>query len=282
MTARILECGVAEYHTDPCEVPSLSASMAHTLVAESAEKAFHRHPRLGNGDPVTTTPNDAGSLVHALLLGADDRVVIVEADDFRAAASRSARDAALAGHLLPVTRAFFDRYSSIAERLRERFHALGFDFTTDAGRSELAIEWRDEGVLCRSMLDHALPRRGVWWDLKTSASAHPRDVGGSMYRYGYDIQAHAYDLALTRLDPSLAGRVQGTFLFAELEPPYAVNVVRPSGLMRELGRVRWERARALWARCLSTGIWPGYADEGVTLADPPAWAMAAELGREAA
>lgn len=272
--ARILEgLSPADYHRDPCEHPSLSSSIAHVLISESPEKAFHRHPRLGHGSVVSTAEQDSGSVVHALTMGVDDRVVVIEAPDFRTKIAREQRDAALAAQLLPVTRPFYDEHRKIVEILRAKLLALGFDFT---GRSEVAIEWEDEGVLCRSMLDHVFLETGQWWDLKTAADARAHRISRSFVSFGYDLQEHAYTKAVEALRPELVGRVEGTFLFVELEPPYAVNVVQPTGMMRELGRVRWERARELWRDCLTTGHWPGYAD-GVVRVDPPAYAVAEYL-----
>lgn len=276
MTARILDVTPAEYHQDPCEPISLSSSTAHVLVDQSPEKAHHRHPKLANGEPFTTSENDAGSLVHALLLGADDRVVIVEEKDFKKDVAKAARDEALAKHLLPVTRPFYDRHVTVVEKLREKLAGLGYAFT---GRSEVAIEWTDEGVLCRSMLDHLLLERGEWWDLKTTSDARKFKVEKHFVDFGYDVQHHAYTRAVEELDPDLVGRVRGTFLFCELEPPYALHIVQPSGMMRELGKARWAMGRRLWARCLGEKRWPGYA-EGITLAEPPAYVLNRFAGQE--
>jgi hypothetical protein len=275
--ARILDVTPYQYHQDPCDPISLSASMAHTLVAESPEKAEWKHPKLKNGDPFTTSENDGGSLCHALMLGADNRVVIVEHENFKTKVAQQLRDEALEKHLLPVTRPFYDRHVKVVEILREKFAKLGYEFT---GRSEVAIEWNDDGVLCRSMLDHVFLDRGVWWDLKTTSDARKHKVEKHFVDFSYDIQHEAYCRAMADLEPSLVGRVEGTFLFCELDPPYAVNVVQPTGIMKELGRIRWEMGRRRWKECLESGRWGGYSD-GIMRVDPPNYAIKQYFGEDA-
>ena len=58
-----------EYHSDPCDSPSLSASIAQTIVLESPAHAWLQHPRFGGKQIEPTKEMDRGTLVHALLLG---------------------------------------------------------------------------------------------------------------------------------------------------------------------------------------------------------------------
>lgn len=76
------------------------------------------------------------------------------------------------------------------------------------------------------------------------------------------------------LRPDLLGRIDMLFLCAELEPPYAVMVGRPSGDLAELGAKRWERAVRSWGRCLATNAWTGY--EGIAPLHAPMWAIQRE------
>src|SRR3990167_3196210 len=87
-----------EYIRDPAPEPSLSASVAHLLLTRSARHAWLAHPRLNPAwAPEATEQTDLGTLEHALLLEQDDsRLVVVEADDWRAKAARLARDEARA------------------------------------------------------------------------------------------------------------------------------------------------------------------------------------------
>ncbi len=84
MAANILNVTEAAYHADPCDRPSLSHSIAHTLVSESPRHAWIEHPRLGgNRERVSTRAMDDGAILHRLLLGEGAGFEMVMADDWR-------------------------------------------------------------------------------------------------------------------------------------------------------------------------------------------------------
>lgn len=281
LRARILNVTPAAYMRDPCKVPSLSQSIAHTIVEHSPLHAWTRHPRLGAQPAPSTAAMDEGTLLHRLLLGCGSReIAVIPFDEYKSNAAKSARDEAIAAGKLPVKERAHAQAAAAAEKLRRRCAELGFPFT---GRSELAIEWRERGasdgepVLCRTMLDHVLIERGVIYDLKKAANASPKNCEKSFSDRGYDIQYAAGTRALAALRPEFEGRIQFTFLFLELEPPYDVVPAQPSGELRTIGHLRWERAVLRWQECLATGKWPGYCVDGkpIILQARP-WALAAE------
>ena len=73
---------LVEYIADPCPEPSLSASIAHTIVMESPLHAFIQHPRLNIGAiEHGSNKMDIGTIVHGMVLEGDEsRLVIVEPD----------------------------------------------------------------------------------------------------------------------------------------------------------------------------------------------------------
>ena len=95
---------LTEYIADPCPEPSLSASVAHTLITESPIHAFVQHPRLNKGRIESgSSKMDIGTIVHGLVLEGDEsRLVIVEADDWRTKVAKETRDAARLAGLVPV------------------------------------------------------------------------------------------------------------------------------------------------------------------------------------
>jgi len=278
LRARILDVTPAAYHRDPCKVPSLSQSIAHTLVEHSPLHAYTRHPRLGAQPAESSAAMDAGTLIHKLILGCGKDIAVLPFDEYRTNEAKAARDEAIAAGKLPVKERAFVEATTAANTLSARCRELGFPFT---GRSELAIEWRERGtsdgepVVCRAMLDHVLLDRGVIYDLKKAANASPKNCEKTFVDRGYDIQYAAYTRALAALRPEFEGRIEFTFLFLELEPPYSVVPARPDGGFRTIGHLRWERAVLRWQECLATGKWPGYCVEPVTLYAPP-WVLAAE------
>jgi PDDEXK-like uncharacterized protein DUF3799 len=289
-TARILDCTEEEYFADPCEVPSLSQSIAGVMLSRSPLHGWSAHPRLGGApsandeeedeEEETTPALDDGKLLHKLMLGKGVDVVIVHADNFKTKLARQQRDEARDAGKLPIIAHKFDAFVKTAEVLRDRCAQAGYPLT---GESEVAIEWTEPGangpVLCRCRMDHVFMSDGVILDIKKVRNAHPRKVAATFVDYGYDLQAHVYPRALQALRPELTGRVKFKFLFMELTPPYCVVPADLDGAFREIGTLRWQTAVRLWERCLATGHWPSYADGSITL-EAPVYVIQRELGND--
>jgi len=283
MSATILEVTEAAYHADPCSRPSLSQSIAHTLITQSPRHAWLEHPRLGgNADRASTRVMDEGAILHKLLLGAGADFEMVIADDWRTKAAKEARDIIIADGKIPILAHNFEKLKKAAERIYKNAADQGFPF---GGRSELAIEftdftdqWKHEReVLCRCRIDQVRADH-VIYDVKKVRSANPKDLGRTMFDYGYDIQAHAYTRAYEQLVPDAVGRADFVFLFCETEPPYEVVPARIDGALREIGQRRWTKALRLWEQLLREGSfpWPGYADGAIVVGAPP-WIVSQEL-----
>lgn len=280
--ARIIECTEAEYFADPCEVPSLSQSIAHTIVAESLLHAWQVHPKLGGQPREPTDATDTGHIIHKLLLGKGAAVEVIEADNFRTKIAQTARDEAIAAGRVPILAHKYADLQTAADTIRSNLAVEGISLR---GQSEVAFEFTEQGingpVVCKARMDHVLFDQGVIYDVKKIRSAHPKQCAKHMVEYGYDIQHTAYTRCLGRLLPEREGRIDFQFLFVETEPPYAVLVARPNGAMRELGAARWQRAVNLWEHALATSHWPAYAANGaVTELEPPTWILNEELRNE--
>lgn len=265
----------SDYHADPCPRPSLSSSIAKTLVDRSPLHAWQEHPRLGGVRRKPTDALDRGSLIHELVLGGGADVRVIHADDYRTKKAREERDAAREVGALPVLAGAYADAREAAEAIKRRIVDAGVVLGGDV---EQTITWREEtahgDVWCRARLDH-VTRDGVIHDLKSTRSAHPRDCARSVLSYGYDIQRAAYVRALAAARPELDGRIDFVFLFVETEPPYALQVARLDGALREYGDRRWARALNTWAKCISANEWPGYGP-GDCYLEAPGWLLAAE------
>jgi PDDEXK-like domain of unknown function (DUF3799) len=277
MTARVLDYSPGEYHRDPLETPSLSQSIAHTLISKTPLHAWSEHPRLGNQRREPTKAMNAGQIIHRHLLGKGGEFEVIQADNYRTKLAQEQRDEALASHRIPVLQREHEEYVGMLETIQANVQACGIHLT---GESEVQIAWEEAGslgpVLCRGMLDHVLVDQGIIYDVKKCESAHPRAISRSMMSYGYPIQHAAYCSALAKLRPDLEGRIDFVFVFIEIEPPYAVFAGRPNGMLRELGDMQWGRAVRLWEHCLATNTWNGYGPD-IGVIEAPAWAMSAEM-----
>lgn len=275
MSARILDCSMAEYFADPCARPSLNVSIAKTLLERSAAHAWLEHPRFGNQRKVASKAQDEGTLIHSLLLGAGTEVQIIDALDFRTKAAQLARDTAIDQRMLPVLAHKYAAAQAGVMRLKHNLADFGIELT---GTSELAIEWAEESadgeVLCRCRLDHLYQDRNLIVDVKKSECASLSAATRAVMNYRYAIQNVAYERALS----ALTGKsTDFLFVFVECEAPYAVLPARLGGAFKQIGEVQWRAAVNLWARCLAADDWPSYTREPVVL-QPPEWHLAQEIG----
>jgi len=279
VAGRFLDVTPEQYHRDPCERPSLSASIATELVQRSPLHAWQIHPKLGGLRRTATEALTDGTLIHALLLGAgEERIAVLNVSDFRTNFAKAARDAALLAGKAVVKAADYEAAKEVVEILKKRIAKLDIAFD---GVSEQAIEWTeptDDGeVLCRGMLDHLVLRCGAVttatvYDVKTIRSGDDRTVQRHILDYGYDIQDAAYRSAVGAVVPEACGRIELVFVFVELEPPYEVRADPLNGMFRHIGRSKWDHACRVWARCLATKNWPGYSGR-ITDIEPPPWAL---------
>lgn len=279
MSARILTCSQAEYFADPCDVPSLSQSIAHTLISQSPLHAWQEHPRLGGIRSAPTAATNDGQLIHKLVLGKGSEIELVAADDFRTKAAREARDAAVEAGRLPILEHKFEAARTVADTIVARLEAqYGITFS---GESEVPFEWNETGehgpIVCRGLMDHVIVSDGAIYDVKKIVSAHPDTCGRHVWDYGYAIQQAAYTSCLAKYVPELEGRIRMKFLFMEIEPPYAIVPGELDGVTRELGEMQWQRAYSTWERCLHNNNWPSYCDTGSLTISAPLWALRKEM-----
>jgi hypothetical protein len=256
--------------------PTLSASIAHLLLARSPAHAWQAHPRLNPAwAPESNEAAEIGSAAHALIVGGEQRIRVIEADDYRTAAARAARDAALASGRVPVLRsrlADLDGMLQVFRRVQQQWEGDDpppLEESEDAER-EVTLVWIDDGRAW-------LKARPDWYhrqlflvdEYKTTSDAGPAWARRTAWMSGYDLQAALYRRALgTRIVPT---RVR--WIVQETRPPYAVAMYEPSALALEYAHRRLDRAIALWRQCLSENCWPAYPTS-VQVIDPPAWEVA--------
>jgi hypothetical protein len=284
--ARILNVTEAAYHADPCVSPSLSSSIAHTLVTQSPRHAWLEHPRLGgNKESILkrTKTMDEGAILHKLLLGAGAQFEMVVADDWRTNAAKESRAAVEAGGKIAILAKNFEKLKTAADRIFQNAKNQGFPII---GQPEVAIEFvdyadqikREREILCRCRID-LIGENHVLYDVKKVDSANPKDLNRKIVEYGYDIQAVDYTRAYEQLVPEALGRTEFVFLFCEPEPPYEVVPAILDGYHWEIGTRRWNKALTLWDKLLTEGSypWPGYSDGRIVLT-PPQYVINQELG----
>lgn len=246
------------YHLDPCERPSLSASIAHTLVTRSPKHAWTDHPRL-NSDFVRhdETKFDIGTAAHALLLEGRSKIEVVAADAWRSDAAKEQREIARADGKIPLLAAQASDVFEMVKAAKYQLAAFAVDPAVFAdGQPEHTLVWDEDGVTCRCRIDWLHDDHAAIDDYKTtSASADPARWVKTMYGIGGDVQAAFYLRGCERV---LGVRPEWRYVVQEVYPPYALSVVIPAASVLEIGGDKVEKALSIWRRCLELDEWPAY------------------------
>ena len=267
------------YHADPCETPSLTRSIAHTILSQSLMHAWHQHPALNpNYRPRHESRFDIGSAAHAILFGGYEKLCIVNANDWRTLDAKAARHSARANNLTPVLKKDEISIRKMADVCHEAIADSELKGVFDDGWVERVLIWKESGVLCRVMVDWINPKMEMVVDYKTTADSEPeRWSRGHIRQLGYDLQQDFYSRAVLEhygIDP-YTQKTTFVFIVQEVRPPYAVSFVSLNEQYKLLAHDRMDRALALWSECLADDKWPGYPKR-VAYAEPPKWEIAEE------
>lgn len=266
------------YHADPCDQPSLSASICRILATSSPAHAKVAHPRL-NPDYQRQEEErfDIGTAAHALLLEGEAAIQVIDAPDWRTAAAREAREEARRNRKIPLLAHVLGDVEAMVAATRAQLDLIDADpaLFTD-GKPERTLVWEEEGVWCRARLDWLRDDLAAVDDFKTtSRSANPEQWSRTVFS-GYDVQAAFYlrgVRAVAGVDAAFRFCVQETF------PPYALSVVSLAPDAMALAEAKVERALATWRECVETGVWPAYPTR-VCFAELPPWMEAQWLEAE--
>jgi hypothetical protein len=150
-------------------------------------------------------------------------------------------------------------------------------FNLPGGMAEQSIFWvdRQTGAPCRIRPDYAVPPcsmfpHGLIVDGKSNADSSPVEFAKNAWNSEMYFQAAFYSDGFqqhfgTDQPPVFA------WLSQERDAPYATAYYSAPSDFVEYGRRRYRPLLALFAECLRTGQWPGYATTVQDL-DLPAWA----------
>ena len=259
------------------EVPRLSSSIANIIVTKSPLHAYDKHRLLGGNKSASTDAMEEGKLLEKFILNHDlDKLCIVEADNWKSKAAKEAWELAELKGLQAVLQREADEAKTASDRILKSFLEMGHDLRSTTGQAQVRMEWTVDGVNCSGVIDYLDAAKGIIYDFKTTSDASDKKIQRSIFDFGYDIQANAYEEAVGIKYPERLGRIKTFFLFAETKAPFAINPVQLAGSMSELGRRKWSRAKETWKECLASGVWPGYAMPNKRI-EATAWQLSAEM-----
>jgi len=266
---------MADYHRDPCPIPSASCSILETLLDKTPHHAWLQHPRLnqdGWKPSESSRKADIGSAVHEMATRRGRGIVTIEANDYRTRAAQEARDAARAAGRTPILLGDRERAAVILQSLRKRVreHPDTRGAFRD-GRGEVTmIAQMGPGLYGRAMVDwiqdHTL------WDLKTTAS----DIGDEALRRrigtdNLDMRAAWYLHLASTLHAEERSQWRYVYAFIETSEPYECRFIELTGPQLDEGEEKMIWALDVWKNCLLDGSWPGYP-AGIEKLEAAPWA----------
>jgi hypothetical protein len=125
---------------------------------------------------------------------------------------------------------------------------------------EISVVWTDPdtGTRCKARYDFMgqYIKWNVIGDLKsTAADLSDRSLMREIGNWGYDIQAAFYLDGASVLAP--ADR-RFLFVFAEKKAPFDMRVIEPNATALFEGRFKYRKALNTWAKCVKSGVYPGF------------------------
>jgi hypothetical protein len=272
-----LDVSETDYHADPAPAPSLSSSIARTLLDRSPLHAWTQHPRLNPAhEPQDRKTFDIGRAAHRCVLGRGGDYEAIPSDLLAsngAASTKGAKEWIADARERGVTPLKADEVDTIGDiTAAVSAHLAACRIKLDPSRSEAVALAEIDGVWCRAMIDNAPadPRLPLY-DLKTTTDASPDAVIRAVCNYGYDVQAAHY-LATWKAATGEDRRFR--FVFVEKEAPFGCCVVELDGDPNS--EADWlananskaSESRRIWGECLNANEWPGYPAAPIIIGAP--------------
>ena len=279
----IYDMPIEQYHADPCETPSISASGMQKLVNDCPARFWFDNPRLNpKAERTATKAMNIGRAAHDWVLQGDtfeEGIAVMPPElDLRSNAGKAfAAQAEGEGKTL-IRSHEFEQIKAMKEALlRSEMVRLALS----GGRIEPSLFWKDDetGVWLRCRPDFLPNVMRFIPDYKTSTSCTPADFARSVKDYGYHIQAAHYLAGIE----AVTGEKPDAFFFIvqEKTAPYLVSLITLDEVALWWGQQLSRRAIRTFADCLDRGWWPGY-DGNVSTIGLPGYAIKEYEGMEAA
>lgn len=240
------QMSASKYHNDPVEGGSLNSSGARTILRSPAHYRHQlAHPKQATEDMMF------GTIVHSLVLGTDEPITIIDAENYQGKVAKAAKAAALAAGEIPI----LARKYAVAEEMAAVVldHPEAGPLLTE-GEPEQTLIWRDHGIWRRARIDSLHPGGAV--DYKTTNSCDLADLARTMFNFKYHQQDPWYRDAIRGV--GMDRNPWFKFVFQEKEPPYAVRIVELHAEDVALGEAENVRAMAIYRDCRALDDWPGY------------------------
>lgn len=250
----------------------LSASRLNILLSESPLHARHSE----GGEP--SEASEIGTAIHDGLLEGVDRIVAIEADDWRTKAAKDARDEARAASKIPMLARKVAQVQAAIAAAKSFIETTELSGIFERGKPEQTVIWYEGKLICKARPDWLTDSRDVLLHVKTTdGSAEPNSWIRNQLVRGYDVAAAFYERGMFAVSetPEQSVYLHSVFLVIEQNAPYGCSLIGMSPAMQDIAASRVNRGISLWAKCKAAGKYPAYSPV-IHYAEPFAWQMADE------
>lgn len=206
---------------------------------------------------------------------------VISASSYSTTAAKQCKAAAKELGLTPILEHKLLKAVRRMELVRARLELAGVTFEpTDCQIPVYWVEIASDGtpVQCAARLDQFINNPDaaddvdyVIRDLKETRSIRPKAWANAVYEFRYHMQAAVYRRAVLAVTGAPA---DFEWVLVRSTSVPAVARRTPSHEWIEMGEAEWSHAVDVWAKCVTSGMWPGWEMRGVEMVYPEPYHLA--------
>lgn len=274
-----------QYFAEPCPFPACTNSTIKTILAETPADARYEHAAL-NPDREVIAANAAmitGDVVHQLALGKGRGIAVGPFDAWMSKEAKAFKAKALEDGLTPITEGKYAEAQTMAAVVKARIEQTLEQIARKRGlptpseyQTEVVFAWVENTaygpIWCRGMADIWCEELAFIGDPKITGALTNDRIQGHTHKQGWARQGAWYTRGFGAIIPELAGRLIFANILIKPKPPYTERCVSPMEAWRTAAERECEKGLNIFAHCLTSNRWPGYA-EGIEMLEAPPWAL---------
>lgn len=255
------------YHSDCCDGPSISSSEIAILATECPAKYWVQSSLNPKSKRENNKNFNIGTAAHLLLLEPhlfNQKVVIVNADDWRTNAAKLARENALKIGKTPLLKKELEPIQAMRDAIMaDPVASLGL--TDGKAEQSYYVKHEETGIWLKARPDYDSDKASAIIDYKTAADVNPEELSRGVANNSYFIRAA---FQKTVIDTVTGRDNKYWFVSQEKEEPYLVTTFCLDDVAMEWGKLLAGHALRQFAKYLKIGSWPSYSQAGKNPGEP--------------
>ncbi len=265
------------YHGDPCPEPSLSSTMANTIIEKTEIEAKLQSKRLNpTVEEKTSDAMDLGTLAHDYILsGGLAKFEVAPFDAWRSKDAKAAKAAIESRGLIALnenTASIVDDVKNMRDRLFDQLseHKNYSNILRKFKPEQSAFSYDEKMKLwSRARFDALEESAPIIVDYKTTALPFDRWEKGELWGGGKYMQNPHYRHVLDTINGQNAPKSEFIWVVQCTVEPFLVKIFVIDESYMEQVEQRYMSARLRFQNCLRTGLWRGELPYTIHTFPPP-------------